>query len=136
MRDEIRGIRELEDVELKMTRIRIGNVEYRETVRLDGNGTYEEIVRWFPNRHYGKRKSMLEDGYRENPDGSVTKGQTTVGRSCFDSPESCCSIAQIVWNRAHDEFDVMSVGLRAFELDGEDKENLMRTLKMIGETNG
>ena len=118
-----------------MTKIRIGNIEYRESMHLDGTGTYEEIIRWFSNPYYNRKESMLKDGYSENPDGSVTKGSATISDSCFEYDENCVSIATILWNKTHDEFDVKSVGLRAFELNEADHKNLMRTLKLIGETN-
>jgi len=117
------------------TKIRIGNIEYRETRYLDGKGTYEEIVRWFPNGYYGKRESMLNDGYVENGNGSLTKENFTVDGSCFENPETCCSVATIIWNNSHDEFDVKSVGTRAFDLDETDRKNFMKTLRLIEETN-
>jgi hypothetical protein len=118
-----------------MTRIRIGNIEYRETAYLNATGTYEEIVLWSPNSYYGNKEMYLKNGFTENSDGSITKGSSTIDSSCFLNPESCISICTILWNKAHDEFDVKSVGVRAFTLSQNDRKNLMRILKLIGETN-
>lgn len=118
-----------------MTRIRIGNIEYRESRFLDGTGTYEEIVRWLSNGYYGKYDMMLNDGWRKTSDGSLSRGNTTIDSSCFIHQESCISIATILWNNSHDEFDVKSVGLRAFELKENDQRDFLRVLKLIGETN-
>lgn len=118
-----------------MTKIRIGNLEYREAKCLNGTGTYEEVVKWFPNEYYGKYDTMLNDGWRRTSDGSLTKGSTTIDSSCFTHPESCISIATILWNHSHDEFDVKSVGLRAFELKEDDQRDFLLVLKLIGETN-
>jgi len=116
-------------------RIRIGNIEYCESKRPNGTGTYEEIVLLYPNKYFGKKESMLKDGYSENTDGSLTKGNTTISASCFAVQECRCLIATIVWNKSHDEFDVNSVGTRAFKLDDTNTKNFKRTLELIEEMN-
>jgi len=121
-----------------MKNIRIGNIEYKGAVSLDGE-EYEEIVRWYPNSYYGSEERMKSEGWTfdENGDATSPDGFCHVHSGMFKSKELCYSIATIDWNRARDEFDVVCVGLRPFELEDESKDDYadFRTiLKMIAES--
>lgn len=111
-----------------MENIKIGNLEYR--------AKDNSIVLWYPNEYYKAQKRLEKDGYVLLDDGSMSKeGVLTIHPSCFESKLCCYIVADIEWNRAHDEFDVRSIGTRAFDLKKEDIENFRKLLKEIEEQN-
>jgi hypothetical protein len=111
-----------------MENIRIGNLEYLAKTN--------EIVLWYPNEFYGAQKRLAKDGYRKLPDGSMSKdGVVTVNFSCFEHEFHCYTVADIEWHGDHDEFDVRSIGTRAFDLEGKDFTDFNGILRKIEEQN-
>ncbi len=99
---------------------RIGNVEYRTVVSINGH-KYVEIVRWVPNSLYGK-----EDEFEKSPFDSKTKNGAVYDNSCFKNPEVCYTIATIDYA---DEPDIKSVGMRAFDLDEQDEKDFKKLIR-------
>lgn len=116
-----------------MKNIKIGNIEYQEVKY--GNNRYEEIIKWYPNEYYNSQESMKKNGWVFDDDGSAHKDSFTVGSSMFKNEFSQYTIAYVEWNRAHDEFNIKSVGTRAFELDKENEKDFKTVLRLIKETN-
>ena len=116
-----------------MKNIKIGNIEYKEVKY--GKDRYEEIVKWYPNEYYNSQESMKKDGWIFDDDGSAHKDSFTVDGSMFKNEFNQYVIAYVEWNRAHDEFDIKSVGTRAFELDKENEKDFKTVLRLIKETN-
>lgn len=116
-----------------MKNIKIGNIEYQEVKY--GNNRYEEIIKWYPNKYYNSQESMKKDGWIFDDDGSAHKDSFTVDSSMFKNEFNQCVIAYVEWNRAHDEFNIKSVGTRAFELDKENEKDFKTILRLIEETN-
>ena len=99
---------------------RIGNVEYRTVVSINGH-KYVEIVRWVPNSLYGK-----EDEFEKSPFGSKTKNGAVYDDRCFKNSEVCYTIATIDYA---DEPDIKSVGMRAFDLDEQDEKDFKKLIR-------
>jgi len=99
---------------------RIGNIEYRAVVSSSGY-KYVEIVRWFPNSLYGK-----ENEFEKSPFDSKTKNSVVYDDRCFKNPEVCYTIATIDYS---DEPAIKSIGLRAFNLNGQDKEDFKKLFR-------
>ena len=99
---------------------RIGNIEYRAVVSCGGH-KYVEIVRWFPNFLYRK-----EDEFEKSPFDNKTKNGIMYDDSCFKNPEVCCTIATIDYSN---EPTIKSIGLRAFNLNGQDKEDFKKLFR-------
>lgn len=116
-----------------MKNIKIGNIEYQEVKY--GNNRYEEIIKWYPNEYYNSQESMKKNGWIFDDDGSAHKDSFTVDSSMFKNEFIQYVIAYVEWNRAHDEFNIKSVGTRAFELDKENEKDFKTVLRLIKETN-
>ena len=115
-----------------MKNIKIGNVEYKETPYITEPGkTYEEIVLWEKNPRYQKEEEYKKDGWEFDEEGNAHKDICHIDGKLFKMEYTCYQVAQIVWNNAHDEFDVKSCGLRAFELNDEDYRDFKAVLKLI-----
>ena len=111
-----------------MENIKIGNLEYQ--------AKDDSIVFWYPNEYYNAQKRLEKDGYEKLPDGSMSKkGVMTVHFSCFKNKFHNYVIADIEWNGAHDEFDVRSIGTRAFDLEGKDFKDFKNILREIEKQN-
>ena len=88
---------------------RIGNLEYR---KMDN---YIEIIHWVPNSLYGK-----EDEFEKTFSGSYKKNGTFYDEECFKNPETCYTVA---WLEIKEEPNIISCGLRAFQLDEQDDKD-------------
>lgn len=110
------------DRELKK-RKRIGNVA---ASPMNGDEKYAyEILFYYPNPYYGHEKDYVKiEGmdYYEYPDHPNCK----VHSGCFKNPESCYTVAFIT---NAEEPDVVSVGLRPWELSGSDDIAFREILK-------
>ena len=95
-------------------RIRINQIECRFS-----QGRYE-IIKWFPNPHYGAEERYLADGYDrvEGTDGNWSMQTRThsIHSSCFQNPESCYTIATLTYDADEYCCDLTSVGSRLLEL--------------------
>ena len=112
----------------KMEDIRIGNLEYLANT--------DEIVLWYPNEFYRAQERLARDGYRRLPDGSMSKdGVVTVNFSCFEHKFHCYTVADVDWHNGHNEFDVRSIGTRAFDLESKDFADFKDILREIEKQN-
>ena len=96
-------------------RIRINNIECR-----FNQGRYE-IIKWFPNPHYGAEEKYLADGYVRvtGPNGnwSMSTRNHSIHESCFKNPESCYTIATLTYDADEYCCDMKTVGARLLDLD-------------------
>lgn len=116
-----------------MKHIRIGNVEYKESVSLTGT-PYEEIVLWYDNKYYHAQDELIKQGWVQDENGNLHNGPICYEKGVFEGKLRCYTIATITWNKAHDEFDVVSCSTRAFDLDTIDFKDFKRVLNLIKET--
>lgn len=105
-----------------MINIRIGNIELRTVDK------QQEIVAWYENTYYGK-----ENEYKYNPEtGMYDAGEHChISPECFKHKQNCYVIATVGWNRAHDEFNLRTVGLRPWNLEEKDEKNFREILKVL-----
>lgn len=112
--------------------MRIGNIEYRETSYFnDHYKKYEEIVLWVKNQHFQNEDELRKDGWSFDEEGNAHKDNFHISASVFKMEFVCHQIAEIIWDKNHDEFNVKSCGLRAFELDEENYRDFKQILKLI-----
>lgn len=106
-------------------RKRIGNVC---VVPMGNNDRYGyEVLMYYPNPYYGHEKDYVKiDGtdYYAYPDNSYCR----IHEGCFKNEESCYVVANITNG---EEPDVVSVGLRPWELKGSDESAFMGILEYI-----
>ena len=111
-----------------MENIKIGNLEYQ--------AKDDSIVFWYPNEYYNAQKRLEKDGYVKLPDGSMSKkGVMTVNFSCFENKFLCYTVADVDWHNGHNEFDVRSIGTRAFDLESKDFADFKDILREIEKQN-
>lgn len=110
------------DRELKKKK-RIGNVA---ASPMSGDDRYAyEVLFYYPNPYYGHEKDYIKiEGmdYYQYPDSPYCR----VHAGCFKNPESCYVLAFIT---NAEEPDVVSVGLRPWELSGSDDIAFREILK-------
>ena len=110
---------------------RIGSVEFRVSKTLDSHPRdYIDIVFWYPNPDYGQ-----EDQYEKiNGEWYTPKGMGCnfyrKHESCFKNRESCYSVATI---DIKEEPDVLSVGLRPFDLKPKDRADFEAIVRLAYE---
>ena len=109
-----------------MKRIRIGNIEFRETA---GESKLGEIVCWYTNPYFGKENEYNwsidgEHGYKEYPN-------CTVHKSCFVNEESCYVISFVDNCGEDEEPDIRSVGSRFVTLSDEDLSDYIEVCKQM-----
>lgn len=111
--------------------MRIDNLELRRTQTLD-NKDYWEIVKWEPNRFYGK-----EEEYELEQDFYVKKGnpRIKVSTSCFTTKEVCYTLARFKGEidpecgEYRDCPDLVSVGTRPFVLTEDEEKGFKELVK-------
>lgn len=111
--------------------VRIGNIEARPT----HNGKYLfEIVCYYPNKYYQKQDEYIEcedrPGLYQSKESDDGGSHWCVHESCFQNPQTCCTIADIL---NEEEPDVKCIGIRPWELNDEDKSDFEDVLKYIYE---
>lgn len=104
-----------------MTNIKIGNIEYKD----------DEIVYIKENEYYKAQDRLINEGYHKNKNGSFSKGCITIHPSCFKDKKVKCTLAFIKWNRNHDEFNILTCGLRPFNLNKEESKHFNEVLHKI-----
>lgn len=100
--------------------MRIGNIELRCV-----NETWE-IVQWYPNYFYQRENEFIkvdDEHYRYKDNDNCY-----VHKDCFRNPESCCVIAFV--ERSEDEPDILSVGIRPWQLNEKDEQDFKQILKL------
>ena len=95
-------------------RIRINQIECRFS-----QGRYE-IVKWFPNSYYGKEQEYVDNGYVLSG-GFYRNANVSISESCFENPESCCTIATLHYNDDEGCCDMQTIGPRVLELSKPDR---------------
>jgi hypothetical protein len=95
-------------------KIRIENIE----CRLSQN--QYEFVKWYPNKYFGTKAQLIAEGYElivsQDDDFSLVKHNHHIHGSCFQSPESCYTIATIVYDKNERCTEIQSVGSRLLDL--------------------
>ncbi len=94
--------------------------------------SFFEILKWEPNKYYGKLKEYLDDGWEISFSGEfLQKSRTSISLSFFSrSPETCYMLAS--WtNMDHDEKspDLKFVGSRPMDLTEEEQMIFMKLAK-------
>jgi hypothetical protein len=96
--------------------------------------SFFEILKWEPNRYYGKLQEYLDDGWEISFGGEFLQkigGGHSISLSFFTgNPESCYMLAS--WtNRDHDEKspDLKFVGSRPMDLNEEEQMIFMKLAK-------
>jgi hypothetical protein len=93
---------------------RINNIEFRPYKGKENEPLYE-IVKWFPDQHYGKRQEYIDSGYKEL-DAYISNSGLSIDNSCFLSPESCYVIAFIRLDKDEYCISIDMVGDKILEL--------------------
>jgi hypothetical protein len=108
-------------------KIRIENIE----CRLSQN--QYEFVRWYPNKYYGTKNKLIEEGYKlhniHDDNFILTKGNHTIHDSCFLNPEGCFTIATIVYNKKENNTEIKSVGSRLLDLTKKERNYFFEVYK-------
>ena len=100
-------------------KIRIENIE----CRLSQN--QYEFVKWYPNKYFGTKAQLIAEGYElivsQDDDFSLVKHNHHIHGSCFQSPESCYTIATIVYDKNERCTEIQSVGSRLLDLTKKER---------------
>ena len=108
-------------------KIRIENIE----CRLSQN--QYEFVRWYPNKYYGTKNKLIAEGYElhniHDDNFILTKGNHTIHDSCFLNPESCFTIATIVYDKKEYYTEIKSVGNRLLGLTKKERNYFFEVYK-------
>ena len=100
-------------------KIRIENIECR-----FAQNQYE-FVKWYPNKYFGTKAQLIADGYElivsQDDDFSLVKHNHHIHGSCFQSPESCFTIATIIYDKNEYCTEIKSVGSRLLDLTKKEK---------------
>jgi len=100
-------------------KIRIENIECR------FSQNQYEFVRWYPNKYFGTKDKLIAEGYQlhniHDDNFILTKGNHTIHDSCFLNPESCFTIATIVYDKKEYCTEIKSVGNRLLGLTKKER---------------
>jgi len=106
--------------------IRINNIEF--------NHDQNQIVRWFPNSHYGSEESLIAMGYErvvyEDGGWAMKNGCRSIDSSCFRNPESCCVIATMEYNKEERCCDLTTTGTRVLDLKKGDRKDFFEVYRL------
>jgi hypothetical protein len=108
-------------------KIRIENIECR------FSQNQYEFVRWYPNKYYGTKSQLIAEGYElhniHDDNFILTKGNHTIHDSCFLNPESCYTIATIVYDKKEYYTEIKSVGNRLLGLTKKERNYFFEVYK-------
>ena len=108
-------------------KIRIENIECR------FSQNQYEFVRWYPNKYYGTKNKLIEEGYKlhniHDDNFILTKDNHTIHDSCFLNPESCFTIATIVYDKKEYYTEIKSVGNRLLGLTKKERNYFFEVYK-------
>jgi len=100
-------------------RIRIENIECR------FSQNQYEFVKWYPNKYFGTKAQLIAEGYElivsQDDDFSLVKHNHHIHGSCFQFPESCYTIATIVYDKNEHCTEIKSVGNRLLGLTKKER---------------
>jgi hypothetical protein len=112
--------------------IRINNIEFKKYISTKRDKSLYEIVKWYPNIHFGKEEEYKKDGYVDSFGGEfLRKDGHEIHKSFFINPESCYVIAFI--EKGKESWELRSVGERVVTLAPEELEDFNEVYK-IGQT--
>lgn len=95
-------------------RVRINQIECRFS-----QGRYE-IVKWFPNCYYGKEQEYVDNGYVLSG-GFYRNANVSISESCFENPESCCTVATLHYDDGEGCCDMHTIGSRLLDLNKSER---------------
>ena len=102
-------------------KIRIENIECR------FSQNQYEFVKWYPNKYFGTKAQLIAEGYElivsQDDDFSLVKHNHHIHGSCFQNPESCYTIATIVYDKNEYCTEIKSVGSRLLDLTKKERNN-------------
>jgi hypothetical protein len=102
--------------------IRINNIEFKKYISTKRDKSLYEIVKWYPNIHFGKEEEYKKDGYVDSFGGEfLRKDGHEIHKSFFISPESCYVIAFI--EKGKESWELRSVGERLLGLTPEEQQH-------------
>jgi hypothetical protein len=108
-------------------KIRIENIECR------FSQNQYEFVRWYPNKYFGTKDKLIAEGYKlhniHDDNFILTKGNHTIHDSCFLNPESCYTIATIVYDKKEYYTEIKSVGNRLLGLTKKERNYFFEVYK-------
>jgi len=108
-------------------KIRIENIECR------FSQNQYEFVRWYPNKYFGTKDKLIAEGYElhniHDDNFILTKGNHTIHDSCFLNPESCFTIATIVYDKKEYYTEIKSVGNRLLGLTKKERNYFFEVYK-------
>ena len=111
--------------------VRIGNIEYH--YESDDMFKFEHvIIQWFKNSYYGKFDEYVNNGYIER-NGFLIKDNIYLDKNLFNRPEMNIMIGYLKFNDSKDEYDIVSLGRRLFNLSDSDMKDLKRVLNILDE---
>lgn len=116
------------DIMGKYDILRVGNVEYRTEPTSKGESV-SEIVLWQKNHLYKNEDQLTEEGWNFDKEGNAVKGNRGIDASCFKDPMTCYTVARVDWNGS--EFNITSVGTRAFDLGEDDFQDFKKILELL-----
>ena len=88
-----------------------------------------EIVKWYPNPHYGREKEFIWDEARQSyRDPNYSNWFVSPG--CFINPE-CCYVVADVQECKDEEPDIRTIGARPFQLSHNDRIDFYKIIKYI-----
>ena len=100
-------------------RIRIENIECR------FSQNQYEFVKWYPNKYFGTKAQLIAEGYElivsQDDDFSLVKHNHHIHGSCFQFPESCYTIATIVYDKNEHCTEIKSAGNRLLGLTKKER---------------
>ena len=109
-------------------KIRINNIECISTSTV---GTYQ-ILKYYPNDYFGMKENYMDQGWYVDGDFLRSPGpfKTSIQLSIFDRSESCCVIADLIYNSKEPDVDLQSVGSRILELAQEDRNDFFQVYEI------
>ena len=97
--------------------MRIDNLEFRKCSYLGEPPEHIgwEICKYQPNHYYGRESEFVKDGEYYHPN-NEQYNFVSIHKSCFQSPETCFTIASWRWNSHEDCYNLEFVGDRPLNL--------------------
>lgn len=107
---------------------RINNIGWRRHPYGKSKDLYE-IIKWYPNKYYGKLAEYLESGWEISFSGEfVRKGNCSIDKNFFyGNPESCYVLAWI--KKDKEGYYLESVGSRPIELTDHELQDFITVWK-------
>lgn len=100
-------------------KIRINNLEFRKYTSTKTEKLLYEIIKWYPNVYFEKEEEYKKEGFIDSFGGDfLQKGGSSISKSSFILPESCCVIAFI--EKGSESWELRSIGERMLELSSEE----------------